>query len=119
MQPAPWAAGTGQHRAHGAAKDDQGRGRLQNLAQVAAFDQQSGHDAGDGQNNSANTALIHETLLENSCAENGIHLFGVRFLDSALAGNVQAGQRNDLLLIALPFSYGSDRLATEASRRAR
>ncbi len=38
-----------QHRAHGAAKDDQGRGGLQDLAQVAAFDQQSGDDAGDGQ----------------------------------------------------------------------
>ena len=49
-----------QHRAHGAAKDDQGRGGLQDLAQVAAFDEQPGHDAGDGQEYSANAALIHE-----------------------------------------------------------
>jgi hypothetical protein len=35
-----------QHRAHGSAKDDQKRGRLQDLAQIAAFDQQPGDDAG-------------------------------------------------------------------------
>jgi hypothetical protein len=52
-----------QHRAHGAAKDDQRRGRLQNLAQVAAFDQQAGNDAGDGQEDSANARFIHELLL--------------------------------------------------------
>jgi hypothetical protein len=52
-----------QHRAHGAAKDDQGRGRLQDLAQVAAFDQQSGHNAGDGQKTPPMLAFIHEQLL--------------------------------------------------------
>ena len=48
-----------QHRAHGAAKDDQRRGGLQNLAQIAAFDQQSGNDADDGQDDSADARFIH------------------------------------------------------------
>ena len=50
-----------QHRPHGAAKDDHGRGWLQNLGQIPAFEQQSGDDAGEGQNDSANAAFIHGT----------------------------------------------------------
>ena len=63
-----------QHRAHGAAKDDQCGGGLQNLAQVAAFDEQSGHDAGDGQEDSANAALIHEKLLKQLARRAGFIL---------------------------------------------
>ena len=46
-----------QHRAHGAAEDDQRRSRLQDLAQVAAFDEQPGNDADDCQQNTANACL--------------------------------------------------------------
>ena len=52
-----------QHRAQRAAKYDQSRGGLQNLAQVSAFNQQTCHDSGDGQQNSANARLIHKLIL--------------------------------------------------------
>ena len=39
--------------AHGAAEDDEGRGGLQDLAEVSAFEEQAGDDSGDGQNDSA------------------------------------------------------------------
>ena len=45
--------------AHGAAEDNQGRGGLQDLAEVAALDQQPGNDAGHSQKHSANTGFIH------------------------------------------------------------
>ena len=48
-----------QHRAQRAAKDDQGSGRLQDLAQVATLQQQPGHDAGNGQQDPGNARLIH------------------------------------------------------------
>ena len=50
-----------EHRAEGAAKDDQGRGGLQDLAQVATFYEQAGHNAENRQKDTANARLIHDS----------------------------------------------------------
>jgi hypothetical protein len=47
------------HCAQGASKHDERRRGLQNLAQVAAFDQQSGDNSGDGQKRSGDARFIH------------------------------------------------------------
>ena len=47
------------HRAEGATKDDHGGGRLQDLADAAALDQQSGDDGGDRDEDSDDAAFIH------------------------------------------------------------
>ena len=96
-----------QHRAHCAAKDDQRRGGLQNLAQVAAFDQQSGNNAGNGQKRSADARLIHVQLLDadsrigcDSTARRQPIGFGFAGRSPAWPGNIQARQRRDALQIA-------------------
>ena len=64
-----------QHRAHRAAEDNQRRRGLQDLAHVAALDQQPGNDAGDGQNDSADARFIHVQLLVESMAVVRLLLF--------------------------------------------
>ena len=46
-------------RAHGAAKNNQGGRRLQDLAHVAAFNRQSEKDSGEGQKRTYNARFIH------------------------------------------------------------
>ena len=52
-----------QHRAQCAAKDNKRRSGLQNLAEVAAFDEQTGDNAGHGQKHSADARFIHVLFL--------------------------------------------------------
>jgi hypothetical protein len=117
-----------QHRAHGAAKDDEGRGGLQNLAQVSAFDQQSGYNAGDRQQDSANARLVHESfsLLQSSGSNPGgdspaavsAALAGWR--GQRLRGNVQAGDRTRRAASRHRWQApGHDRQQARAVRRAR
>jgi hypothetical protein len=58
-----------------AAKHDQRRSGLDDLAKVAAFQQQAGDDAGNGQHNPANACFIHDLLLRNSRAETAMKFF--------------------------------------------
>ncbi len=92
-----------QHRAQGAAKDDQGRGGLQDLAQVAAFDQQPGNNAGNGQEDSADARFIHEQLLEKYVQKHArsamAHSFSDRVADrvwAALAAGLDWPERSRL-----------------------
>ena len=64
-----------QHCAQCAAKDNQRRSRLQNLAKIAAFDEQTGDDAGDGQNDSADARFVHVLLLCDFCRFSTVRKF--------------------------------------------
>ena len=55
-----------QHRSQSSAKDDDGRRRLQNLGELAAFQQQSGDDAAYAHDQSREAALIHGPALAHS-----------------------------------------------------
>ena len=77
-----------QHRAQGAAKHDERRRGLQNLAQVAAFNQQSGNNPGDGQKRSADARFVHMIVPSRNSATLGFYCVNRR---SASSGSAPAG----------------------------
>ena len=56
---------------------------LQNLAEVSAFNEQAGNDAGDGQEDSANAGFVHEDLPLRPDAPTPIRRFNGRARGSA------------------------------------